>query len=93
MMIIRFEDLWDSAGDGASSPGCVVHPADDVDALMDAWCHERHLSTECRLYLDRMRRMLREMLAEERVSPRLRRRAETLLRAVREAGLERGGDD
>ena len=58
-MIIRFEDLWDSASDGAFSPGCVARPDDEVDALMDAWLRERQESTECRLYLEEMRRVLR----------------------------------
>ena len=74
-MIIRFEDLWESAGDGASSPGSMVRAADDVDALMDAWRRERQESTECRLYLEQMRRVLRKMIDVEKVPPRLRRRA------------------
>jgi hypothetical protein len=92
-MIIRFEDLWDSAGDGASSPALVVRADDDVDALMDAWLRERRESTECRLYLEQMRRVLRKLIEVEKVPPRLRRRAKTLLRAVREARGGNGGDD
>ena len=92
-MIIRFEDLWDSAGDGAFSPGCVVRPDDDIDALMDAWRRERQESTECRLYLEEMRRVLRKLIEVEKVPPRLRKRAKSLLRAVREARPGSGDDD
>jgi hypothetical protein len=84
-MINRFEDLWQSAGDGAFSPGSAVHPDHDVDALMDAWLKERQDSTECRLYLEEMGRVLRKLIAVEKVPPRLRRRAKSLLRAVHEA--------
>jgi hypothetical protein len=92
-MINRIEDLWDSAGDGAFSPGNLVRPDDEVDALMDAWRRERQESTECRLYLEQMRRVLRKMIAVEKVSPRLRKRAETLLRAVRESNRGSGDVD
>ena len=92
-MIIRFEDLWQSASDGAFSPGCVVHPVDDVDELMDAWLRERQKSTECRLYLEEMRRVLRKLIAVEEVPPRLRKRAESLLRAVRDAPWGTGDGD
>jgi hypothetical protein len=92
-MIIRFEDLWDSAGDGASSPGWAARTDDDVDALMDAWLRERRESTECRLYLERMRRVLRKLIEVEKVPPRLRKRAKSLLRAVRDAKRGSGDDD
>jgi len=91
-MINRFEDLWDSAGDGAFSPGCIGHPDDEVNALMDAWRRERQESTECRLYLQEMRRVLQKMIEVEKVPPRLRRRAETLLRAFRDGNRGSGGD-
>ena len=91
-MIIRFEDLWESAGDGASTPVRLMRPEeDDVDALMDAWRRERQESTECRLYLEEMRRVLQKLVEVEKVPPRLRKRAKSLLRAVREA--ERGGSN
>jgi hypothetical protein len=92
-MIIRFEDLWQSAGDGASSPGSFVRPGDDVDELMQAWLRECHKSTECRLYLEQMRRVLRKMIEVEKVPPQLRKRAKSLLKAVREARWESGDDE
>jgi len=84
-MIIRFEDLWQSAGDGAFSPGGVARSDNDVDALMDAWLKERRTSTERGLYLEQMGRVLQKLIAVEKVPSRLRRRAKSLLKAVREA--------
>jgi len=93
MMIIRFEDLWDSAGDGAFSPGRVARPDEDIDALMDAWRRERQESTECRLYLEEMKRVLRKLIEVEKVPPRLRKRAKSLLRAVQDARPGSRDDD
>jgi len=84
-MIVRFEDLWQSAGDGAFSPGTLVPPEDESDALMDAWLRERQDSTECQLYLKEMGRVLRKLISVEEVPPQLRKRAKFLLRAVRES--------
>ena len=92
-MIIRFEDLWQSASDGAFSPGRVARLDQDVDALMDAWRRERQESTECRLYLDEMRRVLQKLIEVEKVPPRLRKKAKSLLRAVREVRSGSGDDD
>jgi hypothetical protein len=91
-MIIRFEDLWDSAGDGAFSVGHAVRPDEDIDALMDAWRRERQESTECRLYLQEMRRVLRKLIEVEKVPPQLRKQAKSLLRAVREARPDSGDE-
>ena len=60
---------------------------------MDAWRRERQESTECRLYLEEMRRVLRKLIEVEKVPPRLRKRAKSLLRAVREARPEGGDGD
>jgi len=84
-MSIRFEDLWRSADDGAFSPGSLVRPDDQADALLDAWLRERQENTESLLYLEQMGRVLQKLIAVEKVPPRLRRRAKTLLRAVRES--------
>jgi len=88
----RFEDLWESAaGDGALTPVGVARPECDVDALMDAWYRERQDCIECRLYLDEAGRLLREILEEDRVPMRIRRRAKHLLLAIRAVGeSERG---
>jgi len=92
-MMNRFENLWNSAaGDGALTPVGIARPECEFDALMEAWLRERHDSIECRLYLDEAGRLLREILGEDQVPPRLRRRVRKLLqaiRAVREA--ERSG--
>jgi len=87
-MISRFEDLWKSADDGGFSPVGVSRPDLDVDALMDAWFRERQESIESRLYLKEARRLLRELLELEQVTPQLRKRARCLLQAVRDS--ERG---
>jgi hypothetical protein len=92
-MISRFEDLWESAGDGAASPVGVVRPDWDTKELMKAWFRERRDSIECRLYLDEARRLLRKMLDGEGVTPRLRKRVEFLLRAVSESERGTGGEE
>jgi hypothetical protein len=92
-MIARFDDLWESAGDGAFSPIGATRPEGDVDALMDAWLRERQVSIECRLYLAQMRRLIRRMMDVEQVSPELRKRARCLLRAVRASRPEAGGQE
>jgi|ERR1700757_3544365 hypothetical protein len=91
-MISRFEDLWESAaGDGALSPVGVARPECEFDALMDAWFRERQDCIECRLYLDEAGRLLRMILGEEAVPPRLRRRAKHLLLAIRSVRESEGG--
>jgi len=80
----RFEDLWDSAaGEGASTPVGVVRPAGDFDALMDAWFRERHDSIEYRLHLEEAGDLLRQILEQDQVPLKLRRRAKHLLQAIR----------
>jgi len=79
----RFEDLWESAGDGALTPIGLARPECEFDALMDAWFRERHESIECRLYLDEAGALLRQIIEEDEVPSRLRRRAKHLLRAIR----------
>jgi hypothetical protein len=83
-MLSRFDNLWESAaGDGALTPVGVARPECEFDALMDAWFRERQDSIECRLYLDEAGRLLREIIGEERVPVRLRRRAKHMLLAIR----------
>jgi hypothetical protein len=88
-MMGRFESLWESAaGDGALTPVGVARPECDFDALMDAWYRERQNCIECRLHLDEAGRLIRQILEDDKVTPRLRRRAKHLLlaiQAVREA--------
>jgi len=83
-MMNRFENLWDSAaGDGALTPIGVARPECEFDDLMKAWTRERQDCIEYRLYLDEAGRLLREILAEDQVPQRLRRRVRNLLMAVR----------
>jgi len=91
-MISRFEDLWESAaGDGALTPVGVARPECEFDALMDAWFRERQDSIEYRLYLDEAGELLRQILDQDRVPSRLRRRAKHLLQAIRAVhATERG---
>jgi len=91
-MTNRFENLWETAaGDGALTPVGVARPECDFDALMEAWLRERQDCIECRLYLGEAGRLLREILAEDQVPQRLRRRVRHLLLAIRAVGeSERG---
>jgi hypothetical protein len=83
-MMGRFENLWETAaGDGALTPVGVARPECEFDALMDAWFRERQDCIECRLHLDEARRLLRSIVVEDQVPPRLRRRAKHLLSAIR----------
>jgi len=91
-MISRFEDLWETAaGDGALTPVGVGRPDCEFDALMDAWLQERQDCIECRLYLVEAGRLLRRILDEETVPPRLRKRARHLLLAIRSVRESEGG--
>jgi hypothetical protein len=94
-MMGRIEDLWESAGDGAFSPvGAIRSDVDiDVDALMKAWFRERQDSIECRLYLEEARRLLQKLVGVDEVPPRLRKRAQCLLRAVRRSERPADGEE
>jgi hypothetical protein len=89
----EFEDLWESAGDGAFSPVGATRPDGDVDALMDAWLRERQDSIECRLYLEEMGRLMQRMMEVDLVPPDLRKRARCLLRAVRASQRDTGDEE
>lgn len=83
-----FEDFGTSAaGDGAS---CLVGVnASRMDAgaeageLMNAWYSERAERIECLLLLEQARKIIASVLAETTVTPRDRRRARNLIRAIR----------
>lgn len=86
-MANRFDDLWDSAADdGASSlTGVVLTRADggaDMEGLLDAWYRERADRIECSLVLDKALQLINGFLADDKVSPRLRRQATRLIRTV-----------
>ncbi len=83
-----FGPPWDRIpGDGASAPVGMPSPFDDApsDDLLEAWCQERHQSIELGLYLQQSLQLIRRILADGEVTPESRRRAKTLLRAIREA--------
>jgi hypothetical protein len=89
-----FEDLWESGDDGAFSPIGATRPqGGEVDALMDAWLKERHVSIESRLYLEQAGRLIREMMDVDKVPPDLRKRAKCLLRAVRASQRDAGDEE
>jgi hypothetical protein len=82
----RFEDLWDSADDGASCPAHVFATgtsSDEVDHLIDAWFRERSDRIECSLLLDQARRLIVGLMAEGEMTPLRRRQAARFLRASR----------
>ncbi len=91
----RFDDLWRTAADdGASCPvglDTARTGADgaEIDQLMNAWLSERTERIECSLVLDQARRLIAGMLAGGELTPRRRRQANRLIRAIR---VTREGD-
>jgi len=84
MMKSLIENLCKSAaGDGALTPVGAYHSNSELDALMDAWSRERQTSIECLLALEEAGRLLRELMDEDGVPLRIRRRAKRLVRAIR----------
>jgi hypothetical protein len=95
-MTSRFDDLWISAADdGASCLAGVVMSRppgeDEMDQLLDAWYRERTDRIECSLALEEALRWIACLLDEGEVTPRRRRQADRLIRAVRD--LRKGEDD
>jgi hypothetical protein len=86
MMTNRFDDLWNSADDGASTPiGPRTLQGDaEFDGLLDAWYLERQHSIEFEILVDESRKMIQRLLAEADVSPESRRSARRLIRAINE---------
>jgi hypothetical protein len=87
MMTNRFEDLWNSADDGASSPvsPLELHNEAEFDGLLDAWFLERRNSIEFEILLDESRKLIRRLLAETDVTSGTRRSARRLIRAINES--------
>jgi hypothetical protein len=80
-----FDDLFLLNGqDGASTPVGLLRPQDEaeIDEIMDAWFQERHDNIESGIFLDQARRLLVRILAEGELTPRTRRRAKRLIRAI-----------
>lgn len=87
MMINFYDDLFASTGaDGASTPVAMLKRRDEaeLDSLMDAWFKERRESIECSLFLDRAKRLLGEILGGEDLTPRTRKKVQSLIRAIRD---------
>jgi hypothetical protein len=87
MMTNRFEDLWNSADDGASSPvrPLELHNEAEFDGLLDAWFLERRNSIEFEILLDESRKLIRRLLAEADVTSGTRRSARRLIQAINES--------
>jgi hypothetical protein len=86
MMTNRFEDLWNSADDGASaSLGPLELPNDaECDELLDAWFVERQHCIEFEILLAESRKMIRKLLTADDVTPESRRSALRLIRRISE---------
>jgi hypothetical protein len=88
----RFEDLWSKAADDGASCPVGLSPAPngaEVDLLMDAWYRERTQRIEGSLLLDQAGQLLDRLMAEGEMTPRRRRQACRVIRAIRD--LQRDG--
>jgi hypothetical protein len=86
-----FEDLWvDAANDGASSPVGVSTSTlgAELEQLTEAWFLERTQRIEGLLVLDQARRLITRILSEGEVSPRNRKRASSVCRAIKKLQSE-----
>ena len=95
----RFDDLWSAAAhDGASCPIGFSgnrpgrNASSDVDELMDAWFQERTDRIECSLILEQAGKLLSGLLAEGTASPKKRREACRVLRAIRKQLRDKPGE-
>jgi hypothetical protein len=80
-----FEELLERAGgDGAIAEASSDLSArvQEVNDLLKAWMEERQAHIEAKLLLDRACALLTRMMDEGDVTPRSRRRAKSLLRAI-----------
>lgn len=73
--------------DGASAAAGVFTTADpdEYETLMNAWLHERQENIELGLYLEQACALLRRLMVGPLTSPRARKRARDLIRAIEEA--------
>jgi len=83
-MMNRFEELWKSADDGASTPfGATTYRTEaEFDQLLDAWFLERRNSIEFEMLLGQSRRVIARLLSEGAASPEGARKARRLLREI-----------
>ncbi len=85
-MINSFDDLFLARGaDGAFAPvGVVNHDAVELDQIMNAWFQEREISIESSLYLKRAAMLFSQILGQEDLSPRTRRKIRNLMLAMKQ---------
>jgi len=88
-MISRFDDLWASAADDGASALVGVfsnrsETDDEVQHLMNAWLRERTDRIESSLVLDQAQRLIVDLLADGYITPRRRKQARFLIRAIRD---------
>ena len=83
-MMIRLEDLWKSADDGASTPigPLQIRTESECDDLLDAWFVERRNSIECEILLDHAKDLIARLLAEPSASPSRRKQGRQLIQAI-----------
>lgn len=97
-MTNRFEDLWSSAADDGASSLVGVYTSRqpdlgaEVDHLLDAWLRERTVRIEYSLVLEQVQRVIAGLLAESEITPRRRREASRLIRAIRVVQKEDPGE-
>ena len=94
MSLDRFEDLWNSGSEGASTPFPLTLTSgyEDQVELLDAWSKERKQAIEFELLLNESRRLIRGMLSENRSKKPSKKAAQRLIlaieRSLREAASE-----
>lgn len=86
-MINFYDDLFFSTGaDGACTPVGTVrdHDGVDLDVIMDAWFQERRESIECSMFLERAKKLLGQILVDEELTPRARKKVRNFIRSMKE---------
>ena len=83
-MLNRLEDLWNSADDGASAPigPLEIRAEAEFDDLLDAWSLERQSRIESEILLAQSKVLIARLVMESYASPRRRRQARRLIRAI-----------
>jgi len=84
MMKNRFEDLWNSADDGASAPPSPLATRGEAEfeELLDAWFLERRNSIECEILLDQSRKLIARLISDGDVTESGRKKAHRLILAI-----------
>jgi len=90
-MLSQFNDLlMVAAHDGAAAPvsPCPIGREKLANEIMEAWYRERHERIEAGLFLDEARALLRNILAEGRMTTATRRKTRRLLRAIKASSAD-----